>query len=326
MAKARIYPKADAKTQWWEGSFARGTFTSIEKILLHTTETTGWPGYSSGALAPTLTYNCKSRAWRQHNYLNTSARALADPSATVVRENRDNVIQIEIIAYADEAMAEKVGGLKSSALSDANLKDLAEFIVWVRREWGGPPLISTKFAPYPDSYGANAYRLSGPAFDAFKGILGHSNVPAGDTWGNRHGDPGKLNIDRIMSLAKSLETPPKPEVPVATPTVTSCLAFPEEIVRHTTVDIRASVSPAVAGKFNFQFFDATRKTWVTWKTVAASAGKGSAGSTPGFDTNYRAEFVPTDSTKYAKSVSAIAKLKVYDLSTMQAEIDALKAR
>src|SRR3546814_7767011 len=47
--------------------------------LLHTTETTGWPGYKSGASAPTLTYHPRQRAWRQHNYLDTSARALVDP-------------------------------------------------------------------------------------------------------------------------------------------------------------------------------------------------------------------------------------------------------
>lgn len=218
MAKARIYPKADAKTQWWEDKYARGTFTAIEKVLLHTTETTGWPGYQSGALAPTLTYYCKTRSWRQHNYINTSARALADPDATVVRENRDNVVQIEIIAYADEKMAASVGGLKVSALTEDNLKDIAAFLVWIRKEWGGPPLVSTKFAPYPESYGANAYRLTGPQYDAFKGVLGHSNVPAGDSWGNRHGDPGALNIDRIMVLAKNLETVVKPPAPTTPPT------------------------------------------------------------------------------------------------------------
>jgi len=221
MVEARIYPKADAKTQWFENKFARGKFTSIEKILLHTTETTGWPSYAGGSMAPTFTYHCKNRAWRQHNYLDTSARALADPDATVVKENRDNVVQIEIIAYADEKMAASVGGLPVSKLTEDNLKDLATFIVWVRKEWGGPPLVSTKFAPYPESYGANNYRLTGPQYDAFKGILGHSNVPAGDTWGNRHGDPGALNIDRIMVLAKNLETvvtkPPVTKPPAVTP-------------------------------------------------------------------------------------------------------------
>src|SRR3546814_16415495 len=88
---ARIYPNANHTTQWWESAFARGTFSRIEKILLHTTETTGWPGYKAGASAPTLTYHPRQRAWRQHNYLDTSARALVDPTGRDVRTNRDNV-------------------------------------------------------------------------------------------------------------------------------------------------------------------------------------------------------------------------------------------
>lgn len=205
MAKARIYPKADARTQWWETAFTRGTFTGIEKILLHTTETTGWPGYASGSMAPTLTYHPRSRAWRQHNYLDRSARALVDPSGTAVRENRDNVIQIEIVAYADEAKGRSVGGLVVSEFTDDMLRDLADFIQWVRAEWGGPPLVAAKFLPYPSSYGNSSVRMSGPEYDAFRGVLGHMHAS-----GNNHGDPGALNVARIMQLAAPTTTAPAP--------------------------------------------------------------------------------------------------------------------
>ena len=204
MTRARIYPKADRATQWWESKFDRGTFTGIEKILLHTTETTGWPGYLSGAQAPTLTYHPRLRQWRQHNYLDRSARALVDPTGTTVRENRDNVIQIEIIAYADEAKAATVGGLKVTDLTDAQLGDLADFIKFIRSEWGGPPLVAPTFLPYPSSYGNSKVRMSGPTYDAYRGILGHMHAS-----GNSHGDPGAIDVARILELA----TPPKPPKP-----------------------------------------------------------------------------------------------------------------
>lgn len=192
----RIYPKANTTAQWYETAFSRGTFSRIEKILLHTTETTGWPGYSSGSMAPTLTYHPRQRAWRQHNYLDTSARALVDPSTTPVRENRDNVIQIEIIAYADEAKGRSVGGLPVSQLTDDMLKDLGEFIGWVHEQWGGPPLVAAKFIPYPSSYGNSSVRMTSSQYDAFQGVLGHQHAS-----GNAHGDPGALNVPRIMQHA-----------------------------------------------------------------------------------------------------------------------------
>lgn len=197
---ARIYPKADTKTQWFETLFGRGDFSRIEKILLHTTETTGWPGYSGGASAPTLTYHPRQRAWRQHNYLDRSARALVDPTSTPVRENRDNVIQIEIIAYADEAKGRSVGGLLVSQMTDAQLQDLADFIKFVRSEWGGPPLVAAKFLPYPQSYGNSSVRMTSSQYDAFQGVLGHEHAP-----GNDHGDPGALNVNRIIQLASPVQ-------------------------------------------------------------------------------------------------------------------------
>jgi hypothetical protein len=202
MARARIYPKADAKMQWWETAFARGTFTGIEKILLHTTETGGWPSYASGSMAPTLTYHPRLRAWRQHNFIDRSARALVDSTATLVRENRDNVIQIEIIAYADENLARSRGHLPVSEMTDAQLGDIADFIKWVRSEYGGPPLVAAKFLPYPQSAGASPVRMSGPTYDAFAGILGHQHAPM-----QSHGDPGALNVAHIMALAGAGASP-----------------------------------------------------------------------------------------------------------------------
>ena len=211
MAKARVYPKANRTAQWWEGNFDRGRFSRIEKILLHTTETTSWPGYKAGASAPTLTYHPRRREWRQHNYLDTSARALVDPTSTAVRENRDNVIQIEIIAYSDERVAESVGGLKVSDLTDVHYRDLAEFFAFIRREWGGPPLRAPKFLAYPGSYGNSSVRMSGPEYDSYQGLVGHQHAS-----GNDHGDPSNIDAQKILRMVQEIEahtpTPSPPPV------------------------------------------------------------------------------------------------------------------
>src|SRR5215471_17719630 len=48
----------------------------------------------------------------------------------------------------------------------------------------------------PSSYGtSNGVRLSGSAWNAYKGILGHQHVPEND-----HGDPGDINIAAIMGI------------------------------------------------------------------------------------------------------------------------------
>lgn len=237
----RVYPKANTTAQWWETAYARSTFTRIDKVLLHTTETTGWPGYKLGASAPTLTYHPRRREWRQHNYLDRSARALVDPTSTPVRENRDNVIQIEIIAYADEAKGRSVGGLPVSQLTDAMLEDLGDFIGWTHATWG-LPLVAARFIPYPGSYGNSAVRMSSATYDAFRGVLGHQHAS-----GNAHGDPGALNVPRIMAHAKAYGTTAPP--PTTAPKEWSDMATKEEIkqaVREVLAE-RATAEKLFAG-------------------------------------------------------------------------------
>lgn len=192
--KSEIYPPANRTAQWYEGAFLRGTFPIIEKIMLHTTETSSWPGYAGGSEAPTLTYDPVSRQWRQHNYLNTSARALSDPASTPVRENRDNVIQIEIVWFAA-----KIDQLPATAYLD-----LADFVAYVRKEWGGPSLVSATFV---GSSLAPKAHMSSLQYDAFNGILGHQHAPVPST----HWDPGAFDGNRLISLVKKMESTPTEE-------------------------------------------------------------------------------------------------------------------
>lgn len=192
--KSSFYPPADKTTQWWEKDFSRGYFTRIEKILLHMTQTSSWPTYKGGSEAPTLTYDVKSRKWRQHNYLDTSARALGDPDSTPVRENRDNVIQIEIIWFAENA----------TSLPDTAYQDLAAFIAYVRSEWAGPSLNYAKVGGPNDDV-----HMTSAEYDSFNGILGHANAPKPST----HWDPGKMDYAKLVAYVKKLETPVAPTNP-----------------------------------------------------------------------------------------------------------------
>jgi hypothetical protein len=63
-----------------------------------------------------------------------------------------------------------------------------------------------QWRPYPLSGQAGSpIRMSSADYDRFRGILGHMHVP-----GNTHGDPGALNVARILATAKQLVTPPTP--------------------------------------------------------------------------------------------------------------------
>jgi hypothetical protein len=50
---------------------------------------------------------------------------------------------------------------------------------------------------YPASYGDAPQRLSPAAWDAYSGVLGHQHAPD-----NSHGDPGAIDINRILSAAR----------------------------------------------------------------------------------------------------------------------------
>jgi len=215
MARARKYPPANTTAQWFEDEFSRTTMNPVSKLLLHTTETASWPGYSGGASAPTLTYHPwvpAGQRWRQHCYLDRSARALRDPSGTAVRENQDGVVQVEIICYCDPKLYAKYGkGVNK--LPDSFYEDMGAFLAFLHTEYAVPLVRAPRWDTFPPS---DSIRMSGPEYDAFRGVLGHQHAS-----GNTHGDPGMTNaqVDRILAVAKRLTTPatPKPPAKPTTP-------------------------------------------------------------------------------------------------------------
>ena len=192
---ATLFPGADHTTQW----YGKGNYTmpGIDKLLLHTTEGTGWPTYDGGLKAPTLTFNPGARAVRQHFPLNGSARALRDPTSTPVRENRDNVVQVEIIGFA----------AKSAQWDAWTVNTIADLWVFLNAEWG-TPLTAIKLWVPATPWGTDSQRLSSVAYDAFAGLLGHEHAP-----GNDHRDPGKPDIATIVERARGMATNPAPISP-----------------------------------------------------------------------------------------------------------------
>jgi hypothetical protein len=194
---ATIYLRdANITAQWYQDNYSGTTFPRVDKFLIHTTETGGWPGYSAGASAPNATYYPKFRQIRQHFGINRSARALRDPSSTAVRENRDNVFQLEIICYSDYRLAVERGGLWVGDLTDSHMRDIAAMILQIHRDWNLPIQSSVTWREGRQTWYDNV-RLTGPQFDAYRGILGHVHAS-----GNTHWDPGGF---RYSKLVKALD-------------------------------------------------------------------------------------------------------------------------
>ena len=201
MTRAVFYPPANRTAQWFGDDYAGVPFTSVRAVVLHTTEGAGWPGYSGGAAAPNLTAypdpNTHHVTWRQHYRLDRSSRALMNPPGGV-NTNSTQVVQVEMIGTCDRSGPK--GALYWPDAPDWALRGIADFLAFMHKEWAVPLTSPVPgWLPYPASYGNSRVRLSGAAWLAFRGVLGHEHVAEND-----HGDPGDLNIVRLLALARGI--------------------------------------------------------------------------------------------------------------------------
>jgi len=165
------------------------------KILLHSTEGSTIAGAVSAYRAhnswPHMTVDCGRREIVQHLPLNVAARALRNDPGGADETNKDGTIlvQIELVGFA---------GSPRSIGDDAGLEWLGREVLAPIARRTGVPLVSTvNWVAYPASYGKRAaQRLSPAAWDAYSGVLGHQHAPDND-----HGDPGAIDIDRILAAA-----------------------------------------------------------------------------------------------------------------------------
>lgn len=170
------------------------------KVLLHSTEGTTIEGaigaYRAHNSWPTMTVDCRRRRVVQHLPLDVAARALRN-EAGGVETNREGTIlvQIELVGFA---------GTPASIGSPEDLDWLGrDVLAPICRATGVPLTVGVVFAPYPMSYGKLAgQRLSYGQWDAYDGIVGHQHAPE-----NSHGDPGALDVTRIVAAATSTLSP-----------------------------------------------------------------------------------------------------------------------
>lgn len=208
------YPPANATAQRFDDDFQGIRWTGpAEKGCLHTTETTGWPGYGGGASAPNFTvkpnFTTQKLEWRQHYPANMSARALQNDRGGV-ETNKDKVIQVEIVGTCDPGAHKRwdVQHLYTPEAPGWFFTEMAKFFVWCYKEHGVALAAPGVWLHYgvdprapgrvPASYGNSPARMSGSQFNAFRGWLGHQHVAEND-----HGDPGKLDVARIITIAKT---------------------------------------------------------------------------------------------------------------------------
>lgn len=192
MAKSAWYPKATRQDR--SGAYPGSSQSQVGIIVLHTTESTGKAGYSGGATAPHLEYHPGTRTWRQFFPITMTSRALANQSGGV-QTNRHpaGMVQVEMCGTSGWSKSAKPSW--PSVTDPQILGDIAHFLAWMNAEWGTP--LTTPMDPWPawNNYAATN-RLSASAWNAVRGIVGHSMVPEND-----HTDPGAFPIGKVLALA-----------------------------------------------------------------------------------------------------------------------------
>lgn len=212
------FKKADTTTQWyqddWPGSLMNLTAATMVGVV-HTTETMSWPGYEGGKTAPNYTgfgplKGISSGQWRAHFPDERSSRALRNLSGGV-ETNTLNSVQIELIGTCDPKHARSWNGegkkfagkdyIYWPKASDSQLMWLAGLLADLHLRHG-LRLAAPTFVAYPESYGPGGQRFSFAKWRAFAGVCGHQHVPE-----NVHGDPGNINMPKVLSFVKQLIAP-----------------------------------------------------------------------------------------------------------------------
>lgn len=175
------------------------------KIVLHSTETIGFPGYNNGQSAPHETWwfdPAINRFYKKQHIPHTlAARALVNLSGGV-QTNRDGAHQVEIVGYCDKVKSDAVGGRYLPDQGDVFLKQLGLEIRELAKDIGCSTVLTShawiRYVGGPDL----GQRMSQAEWDGFAGICGHEHVPEND-----HQDPGNTNIARAMLLSAPVAPP-----------------------------------------------------------------------------------------------------------------------
>jgi hypothetical protein len=113
------------------------------KLVWHTTETAGLPKYNGSA--PHITFDVKTGRIYQHMPITRTALALKHPP--VVETNRANAIQVELIGYSDERLANSINrpDLAVKNWTAADYKRIASLARWIEKNAGVKRACAVKF-------------------------------------------------------------------------------------------------------------------------------------------------------------------------------------
>ncbi len=194
-----------SKATWVGGATTYGTLpdggaTDADvRLVAHTTETAGMPGFAGGTTAPHFVYRAATRTWTQHADIDRRVGTLKSSRTTGVLGNEISV-QFEIVAYSDRALAGSRGGIWVGDFTDGHYSDLAALVSWLRDVTSMP--LETAYGPSEDfgsfQYGTRAAtRMSKADWLAAGGIL----TAHGAAYGQDHWDSGVLDLHRIIDLS-----------------------------------------------------------------------------------------------------------------------------
>lgn len=181
--------------------FSSGQQDDPRIVLLHTTETSGWPGYGGGGSAPHSTIMPlpgKGIYVREHIPENQYAKALENRSGGV-ETNTSGVLQYELIGTCDEGRKGQLYYWPEA--DDAVMEALAAYLKPIIKRHDIPATCDVSFKSYnrgrnPSSYGLdNGVRMSWSKWRSYKGFCGHQHAPE-----NNHGDPGDFKIDKLLKF------------------------------------------------------------------------------------------------------------------------------
>jgi len=217
-SKPAIYPRANRVVQWFGDTYP-GVPIEPNCLIVHTTESGGWPSYDGGASAPHLTVLADKQARklviRQHFPLTRNARALRN-EAGGVETNTLNATQVELVGSCDVAHRDAWGAIFWPDAPDWAIEELGRLVAFLHVGWGlrlEAPKVWLAYGPddrapgrVPASYGDHPFRFSGEKWRSFYGVCGHQHVPE-----NTHGDPGRFPAEQLLRAASGDHQGPAPE-------------------------------------------------------------------------------------------------------------------
>lgn len=204
MAGPQYYPGA-SRAYWHEDSYP-GSAMEVNVAVLHSTEGTSLPSYGGGASAPNITavpdFGSRKLRWFQHFRIDSSSRALVNLRGGA-ETNTLNVVQVELVGTCDPSTHRRWGSRRHIYWPEAPdwaLRDLGEFLGWLHREHDLKLRAPSQWPAYPGSYGRTSARMSTAEWQGFYGVCGHMHVVEND-----HGDPGSIDIDKVLAYARGEE-------------------------------------------------------------------------------------------------------------------------